>query len=1007
MCTGERPFKGHDTISILMSIATENPPPPVSLNSEVPTELSDLVMHLLAKKPEDRPESAKAVVESLQEIEGQTAETTAVPGRKTKTAQMTAAPGGKTGQVKKGGGTKQTEAARTQVGEPAKRRLPLLWLVGGGVLGLGVLAAAVILFWQTPYGAVRIESDDPNVEIVFDKNGPIIKGANKEPISLRAGEHGILIKRGDFSFEADKFLLKKGQTITLKLEWLRGKVQVVQDGKVIASHAIPPPATFTNSIGMKFAWIPPGTFMMGSPKEEKERQLNETQHKVTLTKGFYMGVYTVTQEQWQEVMGNNPSRFKGEKNLPVEEVSWEACQEFIKKLRETDQNLYRLPTEAEWEYACRAGTTTPFHFGETISTEQANYNGEYIYGTGKKGVSRGKPIPVGSFPANAFGLHDMHGNVWQWCQDWQGYYPQEHVVDPQGPDKGPRRALRGGSWFYDPGFCRSATRGWIVPGNGVEYKGFRLCFSVEENGIPAPKKDPPKKEEAVVPPNPFTNSLGMKFVWIPPGNFMMGSPKEEKEREKEWNGQKGPGETLHKVTLTKGFYMGVFTVTQEQWQEVMGNNPSNLKGEKYLPVELVSWDDCQEFIKKLREKDKKLYRLPFEAEWEYACRAGTSTPFYFGETISTDQANYNGDHIDGTGKKGVNRRKTVPVGSFPANAWGLHDMHGNVWQWCQGWLGDHPQKDVVDPQGPEKGEFRVLRGGSWNDAPWDCRSANRFRTGPSDRNGVTGFRLCFSIEEDGVQAPKKDPPKKEEAAAPPKGFKNSLGMKFVWIPPGSFMMGSPKEEIGRGAGGTDETQHKVKLSKGFYMGIHVVTQEQWQEVMGNNPSHFKGEMNLPVERVSWEDCQEFIKNLREKDKKLYRLPTEAEWEYSCRAGRTTPFFFGETIFTDQANYNGEIYGNGKKGVNRGKTTPVGSFPANSFGIYDMSGNVWQWCQDRYGEYPQKDVVDPQGPETGAYRVLRGGAWPNIPDYCRSACRISIVPDNRIYDFGLRVCFSVE
>ena len=201
---------------------------------------------------------------------------------------------------------------------------------------------------------------------------------------------------------------------------------------------------------------------MGSPKEEKERNENETQHKVKLTKGFYMGVYTVTQEQWQTVMGNNPSFFEGE-NLPVESVSWDDCQEFIKKLREKDKKQYRLPTEAEWEYACRAGTKTPFHFGETISTDQANYNGE-IYGTGKKGVSRGKTIPVGSFPANAFGLHDMHGNVFQWCQDWVGHYPQKEVVDPQGPEKGAERVLRGGSWSINPQVCRSASRSWQGPG---------------------------------------------------------------------------------------------------------------------------------------------------------------------------------------------------------------------------------------------------------------------------------------------------------------------------------------------------------------------------------------------------------------------------------------------------------------------------------------------------------------------------------------------------------------
>src|ERR1700722_15818943 len=148
--------------------------------------------------------------------------------------------------------------------------------------------------------------------------------------------------------------------------------------KDVAAHAQTkdPPKTLTNSIGMKLVWIPPGTFMMGSSNKEKGRGDDEILRKITLTKGFYMGVHTVTQEQWQAVMGNNPSEFKGEKNLPVESVSWDDCQEFVKKLRKKDKNLYRLPTEAEWEFCCRAGTTTPFHFGETISTDEVNYNGK-------------------------------------------------------------------------------------------------------------------------------------------------------------------------------------------------------------------------------------------------------------------------------------------------------------------------------------------------------------------------------------------------------------------------------------------------------------------------------------------------------------------------------------------------------------------------------------------------------------------------------------------------------
>jgi formylglycine-generating enzyme required for sulfatase activity len=256
-------------------------------------------------------------------------------------------------------------------------------------------------------------------------------------------------------------------------------VTLASDLPVHAQAKKDPSKTFTNSLGMKFVWIPPGTFMMGSPKEEKERIDNETQHKVTLTKGFYMGVYTVTQEQWQGVMGNNPSNFKGEKNLPVEQVSWDDCQQFIKKLREKDKKAYRLPTEAEWEYSCRAGTKTPFHFGETISTDQANYNGNFTYGTGKKGVYREKTTPVGSFPANAWGLHDMHGNVWQWCQDGYGNYPQEDVVDPQGAEKGAFRVLRGGSWIFNPRYCRSAFRYRDGPGPRLNYCGLRVCFCLD------------------------------------------------------------------------------------------------------------------------------------------------------------------------------------------------------------------------------------------------------------------------------------------------------------------------------------------------------------------------------------------------------------------------------------------------------------------------------------------------------------------------------------------------
>jgi formylglycine-generating enzyme required for sulfatase activity/predicted Ser/Thr protein kinase len=249
----------------------------------------------------------------------------------------------------------------------------------------------------------------------------------------------------------------------------------------------PPPAkpqrkaddVYTNSLGMKFAWIPPGTFLMSSPANEPERDADETQHGVTLTKGFHLGVHQVTQAQWQAVMGGNPSHFKGESDLPVEQVSWDDCVAFCEALGKKDGKKYRLPTEAEWEYACRAGTTTPFHFGATISVNQANYDGNSIYGAGKKGIYRQKTTPVGSFPANAWGLFDMHGNVWEWCADWFGPYPEEELKDPQSANNGAARVLRGGSWDALPWLCRSAYRLRDAPGRCRIDCGCRLALCLD------------------------------------------------------------------------------------------------------------------------------------------------------------------------------------------------------------------------------------------------------------------------------------------------------------------------------------------------------------------------------------------------------------------------------------------------------------------------------------------------------------------------------------------------
>ena len=239
--------------------------------------------------------------------------------------------------------------------------------------------------------------------------------------------------------------------------------------------------TITSSIGMEFIYVEPGSFMMGSPVGENEGDPEEgSQHKVTLTEGYFLQATEVTQGQWKTVMGDNPSHFKGNDDLPVEEVSWEDAQAFIDKLNKLEgTNGYRLPTEAEWEYACRAGTKTPFALGDTLSTNIANYDGDFKYGSGEKGIDRKRTTVVKTFPANAWGLYDMHGNVHEWCWDWYGAYPLEDMTDPRGPNSGSSRVLRGGSWITVPGNCRSARRCWDYPDCSASSTGFRVVRNAE------------------------------------------------------------------------------------------------------------------------------------------------------------------------------------------------------------------------------------------------------------------------------------------------------------------------------------------------------------------------------------------------------------------------------------------------------------------------------------------------------------------------------------------------
>mgnify|MGYP002623729310 CR=1 FL=1 len=265
-------------------------------------------------------------------------------------------------------------------------------------------------------------------------------------------------------------------------------------GKVSILKKSPPVKEITNSIGMKLRLIPSGTFLMGSPANENKRHESEgPQHKVVITRPFYLGIYEVTQAQYLKVMGENPSYFNKQKvgrdtsTFPVDQVTWNDVESFCEKLSglQAERRLgrvYRLPTEAEWEYACRGGAKKyqVFAFGDSLSSKQANFNGQKPYGGVKKAKYLKRTCKVGSYQPNGYGLYDMHGNVWEWCSDWcsERLCSGKKRTDPKGPERGFRRRLRGGSWDV-PGYaCRSAFRTGSPPSTLSSNFGFRVVLVV-------------------------------------------------------------------------------------------------------------------------------------------------------------------------------------------------------------------------------------------------------------------------------------------------------------------------------------------------------------------------------------------------------------------------------------------------------------------------------------------------------------------------------------------------
>ncbi len=795
-------------------------------------------------------------------------------------------------------------------------------------------------------------------------------------------------------------------------------------------------------------------------------------YHVSLTKDYWIGQFEVTQAQYEAVMKTNPSYNKKGGNYPVERVSWDDALAFCKKLTEQEREAgrlpngyeYSLPTEAQWECAASGGVKSKGYVYSGGNTLDAV--GWYCENSGKERLDEKKvgwdslkknensSHPVGQKTANELLLFDMSGNVREWCRD-------NSMVEMKNEKE---HLCRGGSWEWQAIFCKTHNAPSTRRNGPYHYVGFRVALvpidSTTASTVPKSETSMAMTattgQDSTTSSSSFTgwdgkdrvldlgNGVTMILKPIPKGSFMMGSPVGE------------PGRTIteaqHKVTLTRDFWLAQYEVTQGQWKAVMGTTLYDLAEKKYpgegnkmvaivaddYPIYYVRWDDASEFCNKLNNMKLKdipagyRFALPTEAQWEYACRAGTTTALYNGPIDILGENNapaldeiawYGGNSsvgYKGSGWKTDEWKEKQYVGGVAgprkvgtknANPWGLCDMIGNVWEWCSDWYGYYSDGDAKDSEGPSYGSYRVLRGGAWSNSARSCRSARRARSAPSDCGKIYGFRVALvpidstvsesSENTNNTPTGTKMADEKRETELSGR-FKEDISindtfdfdsekeyktvilagvmfLRLVRIKPGSFM--------------NTKINKKFTLTREYWLGETEVTQGQYAAIMDGvinalgescnpRPSKFTGDDRLPVEEISWYDAKAFCEKLNSLfDGKLpkgyqFDLPTEAQWEFAARGGN----------ISKEYEYSG---GNDIEKVawyweNAGRTThPVGMKIANELGIYDMSGNVCEWCRDIYESDFAKDpeFLNGQLLEDNSWRMLRGGCWYSKDNGC--------------------------
>lgn len=537
-----------------------------------------------------------------------------------------------------------------------------------------------------------------------------------------------------------------------------GPTAIARAAKITFSDTPIKGKSFRNTVGAGMVWISPGTFLMGDPSGSDSDKATPA-HKVRLSTGFWLGESVVTQAQWYAEMGSKPRKqlpvsgnaaadFQGAE-LPVENVNWYGAMDYCRKLTKQEHATgklpadidYRLPTEAEWEFACRAGTKGLYEGDLDAMAWYSSNSGDRLH-------------PVMTKRPNAWGLYDMHGNVYEWCLDWYDTYTSFTQVDPVGLKRVdptgiefiPPRVIRGGSWNSSAQYCRSTARLGSGPDYRYNFLGFRLAAVTSnrihtdlpdaDDGIALGGAEHRSGEERAVE---IANGIKLTLCWIPAGTFVMSSQVS--------------------VRISQGFWMAKTECTQKQWTALMSPSYNRFQGEN-LPMDSVHWSDATRYCHVLTERQHfegtlpstMEYRLPTEAEWEYACRAGT-------------EGQYAGDLDAMAWYASTGDDRTHPVGSKKANAWGLMDMYGNVSEWCAdefkdklpggtdpfvetgslrplfGFRRPHP-----DPSGLT-GALRVARGGSWFSPAESCQSGARdygvdqSLGGVPPEPGCVGFRV--------------------------------------------------------------------------------------------------------------------------------------------------------------------------------------------------------------------------------------------------------------------------